>query len=156
MGEEHEIGVDGEPLKKRRAPLTQIDIVKMIMRHHGNIYAMCETEGLNYRSIKKRINSDPELLNTMVEQREIIVDIAEHQTIKNMKAGNQAAANKVMDTWGRDRGWGRQVVEHVGKDEGPIQHDQNVTAAVATVDAPLTAADFDAARRRFITSKTGG
>lgn len=146
-----EMNVHGGRLKKRRTPVSNIKLASLMTKHHGNIWRMCEEEDLNYRSTKRRINADPELLALMAEQREVIVDLAEHHTIANMKAGNQAAASLILNVWGRDRGYGKQIVEHVGKDGGPIQQEQNVTAAVSDVAAPLSVADFEAARRKFVT-----
>jgi hypothetical protein len=89
--------------------ITKAVLLQSIRESSGQISEIARRHGMTYYGVQKRIKSDPELADALEDTRETLLDIAEHQLIEAIKAGNLQAAKFYLETKGKSRGYGRHA-----------------------------------------------
>lgn len=93
---------------KRPVPGVPIDrekLKKLIIKHHGNLTRTAIALGCARNSIKRIVNTDPEVKEILEEARERTVDEVEDAFTKRAIAGDTTASIFFLKTRARDRGY---------------------------------------------------
>lgn len=126
---------------RRRKPGLSLKAVRQaISAGYGNISAMAEALGVSRQTVYNYLETNPALKTEveaarqdarerMDEIRDVIVDLAERALYADVKSpenkGHQRAYLFVLETLGKDRGWGRNV--DVTSGGAPLRMYGNVT-----------------------------
>lgn len=118
------------------------EIAEALRECKGIATATAKRLGMGRRTLYRYFDKYPELREVVTEQREELCDMAEVQLIKHVKEGNLRAVIYVLNSHGRDRGWGERLRhEHSGKLEVSTGAEGLSTEKVAgSVDALLAQA----------------
>lgn len=121
----HEKLTGGRPLEFRPA------IVAESLRISAGIVAhAAERLGCTTQTVRRYVREFPEVHDALVEAREMNLDLAETQLLKNVKAGKEASVFFLLKTLGKARGYveGREVS---GPNGGPVQYQERTTIDVS-------------------------
>ena len=103
----------GKPSKK--------SILKAINGSDGVISTIAERIGVSWGTARNYIDADPDLLQALDDENNIIIDVAETETYKQVRDGEVWALKYVLSTKGTKRGWiESQRKEITGKDGQPL------------------------------------
>lgn len=94
-------------------------IAEALRRSKGNISNAAKCLKCTRKTIYARVEKNEEFRAILEEGREILVDLAETQLEKNVKAGDQRAIEFTLRSLGKRRGW-NPTVTVAGEDGGPI------------------------------------
>jgi hypothetical protein len=91
--------------------VTLEDIQVALTLEHGNVTKAAEFLAVSPVSLRYRILEIPRLKEFMQELRDALVDLAETELQKQVKAGNMGAIIYVLKTFGRHRGHTDRAIE---------------------------------------------
>jgi hypothetical protein len=91
--------------------VTVDDIEVALVISNGNITKAAEFLAVNSNSLRNRINEIQRLKTFCQELREGLVDLAETELVKQVKAGNVGAIIYVLKTFGKHRGHAERALE---------------------------------------------
>lgn len=80
------------------------------------------------KTIKNYMKKYPELVKSVQEARNILLDSAEDNLMKNVRKGHASSIFFVLKTLGKDRGYVERV-ESTGKDGNPLEMNHNFAGA---------------------------
>lgn len=101
-------------------------ILKAIKNSDAVISTIADRLGVAWATARTYIDSDPELLQALEDENNIVLDVAEKELFKEVRAGEMWAIKYTLSTKGTKRGWiESQRREHVGDKGGPIKHQIN-------------------------------
>jgi len=89
--------------------ISKNQLLKEIKEHCGNLSEIAKKYGLTYAAVHKRVNSDPAMSEALQEVREALVDTAQTQLRKAVEEGASWAVRFTLETWGRPRGFSKQI-----------------------------------------------
>lgn len=78
--------------------------------NYGVISAAADSLGITRQTIHNHINKDEKLKDFQLDQKNVIVDLAESKLIENVKAGDPKSVIYALNTLGRSRGYGARVI----------------------------------------------
>ena len=88
---------------------TKTEVIETIQKYDGIVSEVARALGMTPEAIRLRIKKHPELQAAQLEAREALVDKAESQLRKAVDSGAAWATKFVLETWGRGRGFSRQI-----------------------------------------------
>lgn len=89
---------------------------------HGYVSAAAQILELTPAAIYKRIKENKKLRDLLKEIAESKLDIAENKLVTAVNNGEPWAIKYLLENKGRERGYGKQVIEQTVKDERPDPH----------------------------------
>lgn len=99
-------------------------ILAALEKSAGNVSEACKKAKISRSGFYLLKSEDPEFSKAVDDLYESVVDLAESQLIKEIKAGNTACIIFFLKTKGKHRGYvERSEIDHRGKDGGAIQFD---------------------------------
>lgn len=103
-----------------------IDQIKEALRKNGGFKTQAAKQlGISYDTLNHRIYRNKDLADICKEIQESYIDLAESKLIKMIKNEVPSAVFFMLKCQGKHRGYiENQRIEHMGKDEGPIQTQQ--------------------------------
>lgn len=90
----------------------ELDFIADCLKQNIPIYTIANMVHCERHTLSKLIESRPELLQLKEDKYENLLDEAEYQADRLMKAGNSAIVIHVLNTLGRKRGWGEEESPH--------------------------------------------
>jgi hypothetical protein len=75
----------------------------------GIISAIAEKCGVDWHTVDKAIQADPECLQAWIDQRELFLDVCENTIAKSVASGDTQDAKWVLSRLGKKRGYGDQM-----------------------------------------------
>jgi hypothetical protein len=92
-------------------------LLREIRERDGNLSEIARAYGLTYNAVHKRVKGDPVLTAAMQDSRENLVDQAQAKLGDAVRSGSAWAVKFVLETWGKGRGFTKQleVVEQANK-----------------------------------------
>lgn len=94
------------------------DVAAALVRSEGNISKAARDLSIRRSSLKTRIDTHPELQVLLMDLRDEIIDVAEDNVFKDVKAGDGGASRFVLSTIGKERGW---VTRQENANKEPIE-----------------------------------
>ena len=102
-------------------PLSREMISLAITSASGNISVAAQRLGIERYKLQKEIEKSPALQKLVEDNIESLVDLAETSIRQLCLRGEPGSVKFVLETQGRDRGWGKQEkLEITGADGGPV------------------------------------
>lgn len=98
----------------------ELDFVADCLKQNIPLYTIANMVHCERHTLSKVVNSQPELKQLLDDKYENLLDEAEYQADRLMKAGNSAIVIHVLSTLGRKRGWVEDAQSGGGGDEGRI------------------------------------
>jgi hypothetical protein len=98
-----------------RSPMTVEEVRDLLIAENGNVSAVARALYRSRSVVKNWIDTKPELVATLMDMREEVVDQAERNIFAAVSLGDQGASKFVAMTLGKDRGWVPRE-EKTGKD----------------------------------------
>lgn len=96
--------------------LTIDEIATVLTKKSGNISQTAAALKVTRQAIQQRVKDDESLQQIVVDAREELVDVAESEALKQIKAGNTAMIIYTLKTQGKARGWQENSeVKHSGE-----------------------------------------
>lgn len=83
----------------------EASIVKALKANEGNITKTARALGVTPSAVSQRISRSKRLQDVLVSAKEGLVDLAESELTKHVKAGSLKAILFVLETIGKSRGW---------------------------------------------------
>lgn len=102
------------------APLTNAQIAQALEQKAGNIAQAAKALGVTRQTLYNRIQKSTQLAQTVVDEREGMVDIAESALRREVINGNITAIIFTLKTLGKERGYVERQ-EITGADGGPLR-----------------------------------
>ena len=85
-------------------------LLKAIQSSKGGIISsIAEKCGVDWHTVDKAIQADPECLQAWTNQRELFLDVCENTIAKSVASGDTQDAKWVLSRLGKKRGYGDQV-----------------------------------------------
>ena len=81
------------------------DVLNVMDKYNGNVAAIARHYGVSRGTVYNRINESVELADALKDSRESIIDDAEAELYKQIKAGNTTALIFFLKTQGKGRGY---------------------------------------------------
>jgi hypothetical protein len=85
------------------------ELIDALIRCDGIASEVAKTVKVTARTVRRRIQEDEELKAVQKECQDKLVDLAESELRKAVQAGSIKAILFTLQTWGRDRGFGREL-----------------------------------------------
>lgn len=98
----------------------ELDFVADCLKNNIPLYTIANMVHCERHTLSRVVNSRPELKQLLDDKYENLLDEAEYQADRLMKAGNSAIVIHVLSTLGRKRGWVEDAQGSGGGDEGRI------------------------------------
>lgn len=98
----------------------ELDFIADCLKQNIPIYTIANMVHCERHSLSNLINSSPELKQLKDDKYENLLDEAEYQADRLMKAGNASIVIHVLQTLGRKRGWTEESAGNNGGNEGRI------------------------------------
>jgi hypothetical protein len=99
-----------------------IEQIEMALRNTGGLRTQAADQlGCVVTTVSNYVNRSKYLQRVEAEIIDRNLDFCETQLIKNAKEGKEPSLFKYLDAKGMGRGYGRQVIQNVGPDGGPLQ-----------------------------------
>ena len=98
----------------------ELDFVADCLKQNIPLYTIANMIHCERHTLSRVVNSRPELKQLLDDKYENLLDEAEYQADRLMKAGNSAIVIHVLSTLGRKRGWVEDAQGGGGGDEGRI------------------------------------
>ena len=98
----------------------ELDFVADCLKQNIPLYTIANMVHCERHTLSRVVNSRPELKQLLDDKYENLLDEAEYQADRLMKAGNSAIVIHVLSTLGRKRGWVEDAQGGGGGDEGRI------------------------------------
>lgn len=98
----------------------ELDFVADCLKQNIPLYTIANMVHCERHTLSRVVNSRPELRQLLEDKYENLLDEAEYQADRLMKAGNSAIVIHVLSTLGRKRGWAEDSQSGGGGDEGRI------------------------------------
>ena len=88
---------------------TKTQVIETIQKYDGIVSEVARALKMTPEAIRLRIKKHPELHAAQMEAREALVDKAESQLRKAVDGGAAWATKFVLETWGKNRGFTKQI-----------------------------------------------
>ncbi len=98
----------------------ELDFIADCLKQNIPLYTIANMVHCERHTLSNLVNSRPELRQLKEDKYENLLDEAEYQADRLMKAGNSAIVIHVLSTLGRKRGWVEDANAGTGADEGRI------------------------------------
>lgn len=98
----------------------ELDFVADCLKQNIPLYTIANMVHCERHTLSRVVNSRPELKQLLDDKYENLLDEAEYQADRLMKAGNAAIVIHVLNTLGRKRGWAEDAESGSGDGEGRI------------------------------------
>jgi hypothetical protein len=95
-------------------------LLKEIRERDGNLSEIARAYGLTYNAVHKRVKGDPDLTAAMQESRDSLVDHAQAKLREAVREGSAWAVKFVLETWGKSRGFTKQLEVVEQAQTGPL------------------------------------
>lgn len=96
------------------------DVREALLLEGGNVSQAAKRLGCRRQTVHEYMERYPELKEDMKLSKEKMLDIAEHNLVQKMRAGNLTAIIFYLKTQGKHRGYVERK-EHAGDGGGPVQ-----------------------------------
>ena len=109
----------GEKAKQPRpgVPLDKNSILELIKQTHGNLSRVADALGSTRTSLRRRIDSDPELKDALEEARERIIDELEESVWDRANNSNDTTLQLfLLKTQAKHRGYEQDEAKNAAKD----------------------------------------
>jgi len=130
---------------KKRANTAQI-IIESIKTSNGLLTLAARKSGFTYMTMRRYVRDFPSVARAVEEAKESVLDFAEGQLYKNIKAGDNASIIFYLKTQGKQRGFVERQ-ELTGADGRPVK----MEAIIVNFDARIVAAAILEAERLGLT-----
>lgn len=119
-------------------------LAEAIAKHNGNLTALAAKHGVSRRTVRRRLNESPELLELLDDERERTIDLVEARLLQLALGGDMKAIAFYLSAQAKHRGYGspsalteegqREAVIHVVYGPRPTLPDQQPPAIEADYD----------------------
>jgi len=89
--------------------ISKKQLLAEIRTFDANLSEIAKKHAMSYAGVIKRVKSDPDLTAAMHESREALLDVAQAQLGIAVRDGAAWAVKFVLETWGKDRGFTKQI-----------------------------------------------
>ena len=112
--------------KKHRLSKAQKEMLVALEACANNVALACEQVSTGRTVHYKWLKNNPKYKEGVQEIRNALVDLAESKLYINVKKGNQKAIEYLLDSQGKERGYGK-TLQVTGKDGNAIEHSHTAT-----------------------------
>lgn len=102
------------------SPLHKQDVIAALLEAKGNYGVMAHLLGRSRASVKRYVETRPDVWSFYEDHFEAVLDKVEDNLIEAALEGDLTAARFVLQTRGKERGYTTRV-ERTGKDGGPME-----------------------------------
>lgn len=96
---------NGETRAKIRMKISAEKLITAAEKSNGIMSVCARLAGINRRTVEKYFELVPEAKNAFLEQREVIIDLAESKLLNMVNAGDKDAVFFLLKTIGKKRGY---------------------------------------------------
>lgn len=94
-------------------------LIQAIKGSGGIVSNVARKLGISWSTAEIHINKYPEAISAFKDEKEAILDMAENELFKKVKAGSEPMIKYILSTKGKERGYTERT-EVTGKDGAPV------------------------------------
>ena len=128
--------------RKHRLSKLQKDMLAALEKSANNVAIACTLVTTGRTIHYKWLQNNPKYKAAVEEIYESLLDLAESQLLLNVNKGNEKSIFYLLDSKGKNRGYGKTKVELSTEAGKPLEHNHNVTPEAIAIARKIVREHF--------------